>query len=192
MDLRCARPFRYIEPSLAKQVAEGDACPISLLPMEDINPGFVPRALKTIPMNTLSAAMRTPVARPDKGKSKAKELPSEKPSNVGLLKFFCKSALRSLRRRACRSPLCASCFLRLRVRNCHRSPTGAARARSTSHCGWPVSGGSWAAREHGHAHRQHHGSGQEEWETHPRGGYGGRHGRATDETGGGTGKCRCD
>ncbi|KAI0690073.1 hypothetical protein C8T65DRAFT_102196 [Cerioporus squamosus] len=56
--------------------------------MEDINPGFVPRALKTIPMNSLSAAMRTPVARPDKGKGKAKEPPSEKPSNGGLLKFF--------------------------------------------------------------------------------------------------------
>ncbi|RPD61458.1 hypothetical protein L227DRAFT_69716 [Lentinus tigrinus ALCF2SS1-6] len=52
--------------------------------MEDINPGFVPRALKTIPMNFAS----TSVARPDKGKGKAKELPSEKPSNAGLMKFF--------------------------------------------------------------------------------------------------------
>ena len=62
---------RHIEPSLAKQVATGDACPISLLPMEDINPSFVPRALKLAPT--------TGVARPDKGKGRAKELISEKP-----------------------------------------------------------------------------------------------------------------
>ncbi|KAI0760415.1 hypothetical protein C8Q74DRAFT_226216 [Fomes fomentarius] len=87
--MRRARSFRYIEPSLAKQVAEGDACPISLLPMEDINPSFVPRALKTIPMNAKAPpSARTAVARPDKGKGRAKELPSEKPSNVGILKFF--------------------------------------------------------------------------------------------------------
>ena len=126
-DLRRARPFRYIEPSLAKQVAEGDACPISLLPMEDINPGFVPRALKTIPMNSAP----TSVARPDKGKGKAKEPPSEKPSSVSLLKFFCKSALRSLRRPwPCRSParspfvLPASCFLGLRVAELPPQPHG--------------------------------------------------------------------
>lgn len=95
--MRRARSFRYIEPSLAKQVAEGDACPISLLPMEDINPSYVPRALKTIPMNANAPpSARTAVARPDKGKGRAKELPSEKPSNVGILKFFCKSALRYL------------------------------------------------------------------------------------------------
>ena len=60
--------------------------------MEDINPSFVPRALKPIPMNALSV---TPAShRPDKGKGRAKEPPPEKPSNVGLHKFFCKSALR--------------------------------------------------------------------------------------------------
>ena len=81
------RPFRYIEPSLAKQVAQGDACPISLLPMEDINPSFVPRALKPIPMNTVTPAGH----RPDKGKGKAKN--SGKPSAVGPLRqFFCEFA----------------------------------------------------------------------------------------------------
>ena len=99
--LRRARRNRDIEPSLAKRVAEGDACPISLLPMEDINPGYVPRALKPIPTNRRHTcasgspgAAATPVARPDKGKGRAKEPPPEKPSNVGLHKFFCKSALR--------------------------------------------------------------------------------------------------
>ena len=79
---------RHIEPSLAKQVATGDACPISLLPMEDINPSFVPRALKLAPT--------TGVARPDKGKGRAKD--QQRPagpssSSAGLLSFFGKSAL---------------------------------------------------------------------------------------------------
>ncbi len=96
--MRRARPDRNIEPSLAKAVAEGDACPISLLPMEDINPGYVPRALKPIPMNrqgtttSASTGLAMGVARPDKGKSRAKEVPPEKP---GLLKFFGKSAFRT-------------------------------------------------------------------------------------------------
>ena len=99
--MRRARPNRNIEPSLAKAVAEGDACPITLLPMEDINPGYVPRALKPIPMNrqghrgasasTSTSSASVAVARPDKGKGRAKEGPPEKP---GLLKFFGKSALR--------------------------------------------------------------------------------------------------
>ena len=94
--MRGARSNRNIEPSLAKAVAEGDACPISLLPMEDINPGYVPRALKPIPMNRDGAALTataTGVGRPDKGKGRAKEHRPEKP---GLLKFFGKSALPSL------------------------------------------------------------------------------------------------
>ncbi|PIL23267.1 hypothetical protein GSI_14577 [Ganoderma sinense ZZ0214-1] len=87
-----------IEPSLAKAVAEGDTCPITLLPMEDINPGYVPRALKPIPMNrqghgasasTSTSSTCVAVARPDKGKGRAKEGPSEKP---GLLKFFAPQA----------------------------------------------------------------------------------------------------
>jgi len=58
------RHFRNLSPSLAKQIAEGDACPISLLPMEDINPTFIPRAMKAIPMN------RQTLSRSHKGKEK--------------------------------------------------------------------------------------------------------------------------
>ncbi|OBZ67329.1 Exodeoxyribonuclease 1 [Grifola frondosa] len=77
----------HIEPSLAKQVADGDACPISLLPMQDINPTYIPRAIKTIPMNS------TCLSRPDKDNGKAKLKHSEKPSGIGLLKFFSTSDL---------------------------------------------------------------------------------------------------
>ena len=44
-----------IEPTLARQVARGDACPITLLPMDDINPTFEPRALKALPLNVQDA-----------------------------------------------------------------------------------------------------------------------------------------
>ncbi|CAL1699692.1 unnamed protein product [Somion occarium] len=74
---------RYIEPSLAKRIAEGDACPITLLPMEDINPTFVPRALKPIPMNILLSSKSDA-----KGKGKAKALFSEKANSTGILNFF--------------------------------------------------------------------------------------------------------
>ncbi|CDO70975.1 hypothetical protein BN946_scf184830.g7, partial [Trametes cinnabarina] len=77
----------HIEPSLAKRVAEGDACPITLLPMEDINPSFIPRALKPIPMNAVTPAGH----RPDKGKGRAKDsAPTPgKPNTPGpLMKFF--------------------------------------------------------------------------------------------------------
>ncbi|CCL98226.1 uncharacterized protein FIBRA_00220 [Fibroporia radiculosa] len=64
-----------LEASLAKQVAEGDACPISLLPMEDINPTFVPRVLKPIPKNM-----------PILSRSE-KDIVPEKPT-IGILSFF--------------------------------------------------------------------------------------------------------
>ena len=41
---------RELEHSLAKQVAIGDVCPISLLPIVDINPAYVPRSLKPLPL----------------------------------------------------------------------------------------------------------------------------------------------
>ncbi|KAI1782977.1 hypothetical protein LXA43DRAFT_1048706 [Ganoderma leucocontextum] len=58
--------------------------------MEDINPGYVPRALKPIPMNRQGASASTAnVARPDKGKGRAKEQPPRpRPEKPGLLKFF--------------------------------------------------------------------------------------------------------
>ena len=62
-------------------MAEGDVCPITLLPMEDINPTFVPRALKTIPLNKLSS---------DSAKRKGKEKMTipEKARNDSILTFF--------------------------------------------------------------------------------------------------------
>ena len=41
---------RELEHSLARQVAIGDVCPISLLPIVDINPAYVPRSLKPLPL----------------------------------------------------------------------------------------------------------------------------------------------
>lgn len=75
-----------MEPILAKQVAEGEVCPITLLPMEDINPTFVPRALKPIAMNAPA------VSKSDaKGKGKAKAQMPEKASSTSILDFFGKS-----------------------------------------------------------------------------------------------------
>ncbi|KAJ3544540.1 hypothetical protein NM688_g5730 [Phlebia brevispora] len=74
----------YLEPSLAKQIAKGDICPITLLPMEDINPTFVPRALRPLRMNT--SAVHTPEV---KGKGKGKMIAaSEKSKGTSLLTFF--------------------------------------------------------------------------------------------------------
>ena len=75
---------RYIEPALAKQVAEGDACPITLKAMEDINPTFVPRALKPLRMN---ATTSREAASKDKGKGKM-IVASEKPKSSTLHNFF--------------------------------------------------------------------------------------------------------
>lgn len=76
-----------MEPFLAKQVAEGEVCPITLLPMEDINPTFVPRALKPIPMNAPA------VSKSDaKGKGKARaQLPEKANTTSSILDFFGKS-----------------------------------------------------------------------------------------------------
>jgi exonuclease-1 len=69
-----------MDPILAKQIALGDADPITRLPMDDINPGFVPRVLKPLPLVANNADQ--PVK--SKGKSKGREsLPSG-----GLLNFF--------------------------------------------------------------------------------------------------------
>ena len=45
-----------MDPILAKQIALGDADPITGLPMDDINPGFVPRVLKPLPLVVNSAS----------------------------------------------------------------------------------------------------------------------------------------
>ena len=66
-----------LEPELAMKLALGDVDPISLLPMEDINPGYVPRALKVPPLN---------LGCTDKGKTK-------KSASEGLLDFFSMSTV---------------------------------------------------------------------------------------------------
>jgi hypothetical protein len=38
-------------PAVAKQVARGEAHPVTHLPIEDINPTFAPRAAKPLPFN---------------------------------------------------------------------------------------------------------------------------------------------
>ncbi|KAJ6582898.1 exodeoxyribonuclease 1 [Mycena vulgaris] len=63
-----------LDPAVAKMLGEGDLDPVTLLPMIDINPRYVPRVLKALPF------VPNGVNRPgkDKGKSKA----------VGILSFF--------------------------------------------------------------------------------------------------------
>ena len=68
---------------MAKKVAEGDACPISLLPMEDINPSYTPRALKPKPLNG-TVSTKSDVKTKRKGKASV----SEKPSSATILTFF--------------------------------------------------------------------------------------------------------
>lgn len=53
-----------LEPAIAKMLAEGDLDPVTLLPMVDINPRYVPRVLKPLPF------VVNGVTRPDKGKGK--------------------------------------------------------------------------------------------------------------------------
>jgi exonuclease-1 len=67
-----------MDPLLAKQIALGNVDPVTRLPMDDINPGFVPRALKPLPLAANSAS-RSP-------KNKGKERAS--PATGGILSFF--------------------------------------------------------------------------------------------------------
>ena len=69
-----------MDPILAKKIAVGDADPVTHLPMEDINPGFLPRVLKPLPpvANDASQSMK------NKSKAKGREsLPTG-----GILNFF--------------------------------------------------------------------------------------------------------
>lgn len=62
---------------MAKRVAMGDADPVTLLPMEDINPSYTPRIpLKNVALNTSH-----------QGKGKAKATPG-KSASTGILQFF--------------------------------------------------------------------------------------------------------
>ncbi len=64
---------------LARSIAVGDACPISHLPMTDIDPGFIPRAIKR-PLSRVSVS-------PMKSK-KAKGKVKESFPRGGILNFF--------------------------------------------------------------------------------------------------------
>ena len=66
-----------MDPALAKKVAMGDADPITLLPMEDINPTYTPKIpLKNTALNS---------SHQIKGKGKA--TPGQSASG-GILQFF--------------------------------------------------------------------------------------------------------
>jgi hypothetical protein len=66
-----------LEPALAKMIALGDVDPGTLLPMEDINPGYVPRGVKALPLVSSTLINFT-------GKGKAPETSHP----TGLLNFF--------------------------------------------------------------------------------------------------------
>lgn len=72
-----------MDPALAMKLALGDIDPVTLLPMEDINPSYMPRVLKPLPF-----VLNEP-SRKDKGKGKARE----KPATGGILSFFGWSSL---------------------------------------------------------------------------------------------------
>lgn len=72
-----------IDPALAKSIALGNHDPATYLPIKDINPGFLPRTLKPLHMdtNTLSAS--------SKGKGKMRQcLSTPGKSASGILSFF--------------------------------------------------------------------------------------------------------
>lgn len=69
-----------MDPILANQIALGDADPVTHLPMDDINPGFVPRVLKPLLHVTNSANQSE--KHKDKGQGR-ESLPSG-----GILSFF--------------------------------------------------------------------------------------------------------
>lgn len=74
---------RDIDPAVAKSIALGNHDPATHLPIRDINPDFLPRALKPlhIDTNTLSTS--------SKGKGKARQsLPTPGKSSAGILSFF--------------------------------------------------------------------------------------------------------
>lgn len=67
--------FSDLEADLAARIARGDACPISLRPMVDINPGYVPRPIG-MPKPLAMTNMNTKTPYSAKGKGKAAATPS--------------------------------------------------------------------------------------------------------------------
>lgn len=80
---------RDLEPSLAKPLAIGEIDPVTLLDIVDINPSFVPHALRALPLQFNDISRSRPETAKAKGKAKADC------SNGTLLSFFCKSFLLS-------------------------------------------------------------------------------------------------
>lgn len=72
-------PLSDMDPLLAKSIAMGDVCPITRLPMLDINAGFIPKAnKKPLPRVSVSPSK----SRLTKGKTR-ESLPTG-----GILSFF--------------------------------------------------------------------------------------------------------
>ncbi|KAI0066882.1 hypothetical protein BV25DRAFT_1255804 [Artomyces pyxidatus] len=69
-----------MEPALAKRVATGEADPCTLLPMEDINPSYVPRSVKPLPLKPQD--LNRSSSSKEKGKQNAKS------SSVSILNFL--------------------------------------------------------------------------------------------------------
>jgi len=78
--------FSDIEAILAKEIARGDVDPVTLLPMEDINPNYIPRAVK-VPL-TLNITKHS-------GRSQDHGKRTDKSCNTGILSFFCVFIFRS-------------------------------------------------------------------------------------------------
>ncbi|KAG0706957.1 exodeoxyribonuclease 1 [Suillus ampliporus] len=79
-----------IEPALARKLAQGDVDPVTLLPMIDINPSFVPRTVKPLPFQANN------VNRPSSVRGKGKE--KVELESGGLLTFFAPKPKASLTR----------------------------------------------------------------------------------------------
>ena len=67
-----------MNPVLAKQIALGNVDPVTFLPMSDIDPSFVPRALKPLPL----ARNRASWSPKYKGKERASS------ATGGILSYF--------------------------------------------------------------------------------------------------------
>ncbi len=68
-----------LQPEVARKIAEGDYCPISLAEMKDINPSFIPRPIKSLPLQ------KQDINADD---VEAKNLVKAKTPTKGLLNFF--------------------------------------------------------------------------------------------------------
>ena len=65
-----------LDPSTAKKLAEGDIDPVTLSPMEDINPSFIPRGKGSAPTSN------------DRFRDKCKSKVADAANRGGILSFF--------------------------------------------------------------------------------------------------------